>query len=142
MVRARSRSPTLIAASRRSPSTLNRPGWRVPLASARVAAMVSSSSASAVVAQGQRDEPEDVAVVDLERQVASLDGQLEPLAGEPLGLVRPAVVRGDQRHATQSPRREQFGSFARVALKAAASAFARAAAQSPRKTWRPDSITS
>ena len=70
----------------------------------------------AVVAQRQRDEAEDVAVVDLEGQVAALDRELEPLRRESSRLVRPAVVGRDQRDAAQPPGREDVGSLPRVAL--------------------------
>ena len=116
MARARSRSPTPIAASSRSPSTLNRPGWRVPLASARVRGDRQLRVGRAVIAERERDEPEDVAVVDLEGQVAALDGQLEPLGGESSSLVGPAVMGRHQRHAAQPPGREDLGSLACVAL--------------------------
>ena len=65
----------------------------------------------AVIAERERDEPEDVAMVDLEGQVAALDGELEPLGGEPSCLVRPAVMCRHQRQATQSPGREHLGSL-------------------------------
>ena len=57
----------------------------------------------AVIAKRERDEPEDVAVVDLEGQVAALDGQLEPLGGEASSLVGPAVMGRHQRDPAQPP---------------------------------------
>ena len=68
------------------------------------------------VAGRQRDEAEDVAVVDLEGEVAAGDREVEALGREPPRLVRAAVVRGDQREAAQPPRREDVGAFASVAL--------------------------
>ena len=105
------------AASRRSPSSLKRPGWRVPLAVAARAAAVSWASASCDVAGRQRDEPEDAAGGRPRgRGRRSRAPARAPSVAQSPGLVGPAVVGRDERQAPQPPRREDVGPFPAVAL--------------------------
>ena len=59
----------------------------MPLAVGGAAASVSCAIGLAGVADRQCDEAEDLAVVDLEREVAARERQLEALAGQPAGLL-------------------------------------------------------
>ena len=68
------------------------------------------------VADRQCHEAEDLAVVDLESEIAARDRQVEALAGQPAGVLGSAEMRRDERHAAQPPRREDIGALAPVAL--------------------------
>ena len=102
------------AASIRSPSSLNRPGWRVPIA--RPPRRAPAVHPPRGPRRRERDEAEDVAVVDLERQVAAAMREVETLCGEAPCIVVPALVRRDEGEAAEPPGREDVGPFPCVAL--------------------------
>src|SRR5205823_3728380 len=68
------------------------------------------------VAAGQRDEAQDVTVIDLQGEIAARLCEAEALSREALRLVEPAAMRCDQGDAAEAPRREDICALMGIAL--------------------------
>ncbi len=69
-----------------------------------------------VLLERQRDEAEDVVMEGGDDEVPVGEGKLEPLRGQPVRLIGPALVGRDKGDTTQTPRGHEVRAFAVVAL--------------------------